>query len=107
MDTPHQETSPTKSSAPSASHQRPGENLVRCLDALDQKGEAGLQAELDRLYPPAPAEDDGRPIGTWDPLDESEANGLKTVNWADLRPQQQQALMNGDSSTLEPSASPK
>ncbi len=27
------------------------ENLVRCLDGLDQKGEAGLQEALDRIYP--------------------------------------------------------
>jgi hypothetical protein len=27
-------------------------NLERCLDALDQKGEAGLQVELDRIYQP-------------------------------------------------------
>ena len=26
-------------------------NLERCLRALDEHGEAGLQAELDRLYP--------------------------------------------------------
>lgn len=26
-------------------------NLERCLKALDEKGEAGLQDELDRLYP--------------------------------------------------------
>jgi hypothetical protein len=26
-------------------------NLERCLEALDTNGEAGLQAELDRLYP--------------------------------------------------------
>ena len=27
------------------------ENVVRCLEALDQRGEEGLQAELDRIYP--------------------------------------------------------
>ena len=27
------------------------DNLVRCLDALDQRGEEGLQDELDRMYP--------------------------------------------------------
>jgi hypothetical protein len=26
-------------------------NLERCLEALDERGEPGLQAELDRLYP--------------------------------------------------------
>ena len=26
-------------------------NLERCLEALDTNGEAGLQAELDRMYP--------------------------------------------------------
>lgn len=47
---------------PSDSEQRAKENLIRCLDALDQKGETGLEAELDRIYPPASAEDDGRPL---------------------------------------------
>lgn len=28
------------------------ENTLRCIEALDQKGEAGLQEELDRIYPP-------------------------------------------------------
>ena len=27
-------------------------NLQACLDALDQNGEAGLQAELERIHPP-------------------------------------------------------
>jgi hypothetical protein len=27
------------------------ENLVRCLEGLDQRGEAGLQEALDRIYP--------------------------------------------------------
>ena len=27
------------------------DNLVRCLDALDQKGEAGLEEELKRIHP--------------------------------------------------------
>ena len=26
-------------------------NLERCLEALDERGEAGLQHELDRIYP--------------------------------------------------------
>jgi hypothetical protein len=28
------------------------DNTERCLDALDQRGEVGLQEELDRIYPP-------------------------------------------------------
>ena len=27
------------------------ENLARCLEALDQRGEEGLQDELDRIFP--------------------------------------------------------
>ena len=27
------------------------ENLVRCLDAYDQKGDAGLEAEMERIHP--------------------------------------------------------
>lgn len=27
-------------------------NIERCFRALDERGEAGLQAELDRIYPP-------------------------------------------------------
>jgi hypothetical protein len=27
------------------------DNLVRCLEALDEKGEAGLEAELERIHP--------------------------------------------------------
>ena len=28
-------------------------NLIRCLEALDQDGEEGLQRALDSIYPPA------------------------------------------------------
>lgn len=31
-------------------------NLERCLEALDQDGEEGLQKALDHIYPPAPTE---------------------------------------------------
>lgn len=62
MEAPPRELSHVKFSPPSANQGPAQENLVRCLDALDQKGEAGLEAELDRIYPPASAEDDGHPL---------------------------------------------
>jgi hypothetical protein len=39
-------------------------NLVTCLEALDQKGEAGLQEELRRIHPAAPHEVE-TPMGTF------------------------------------------
>lgn len=46
---PH-EKSPAKSSAPSAMSEEE-RNLSRAISAYDHLGEAGLQRELDRLYP--------------------------------------------------------
>lgn len=34
-----------------AETQEAEENLVRCLDAYDRQGEAGLQEELNRIHP--------------------------------------------------------
>ena len=34
------------------------ENTARCLEALDQNGEAGLEKELERIYPPRSSETD-------------------------------------------------
>jgi len=48
-----QETSPAASLTPSASgtQEEAQANLERCLAALDQKGEQGLQESLDQIYP--------------------------------------------------------
>jgi hypothetical protein len=63
MDTPQPVPLPKKYSPLSDEEiEQAKENLVRCLDALDQRGEAGLQEELNRIYPLSLAEDDGRPI---------------------------------------------
>jgi len=53
METPLQETSPTKSSLPSANHDRAEENMASCREAVNQKEEVDPDAELDRIYPPA------------------------------------------------------
>ena len=38
--------------SPSSPHPREAErNVERCLHALDERGETGLQAELDRIFP--------------------------------------------------------
>jgi hypothetical protein len=71
MDTPNQETSLMKSSRLSASPAQ--ENARLLLEALEQRGEAGLQAELDRIYPgtsgtridlnPVMFDEEGRSVG--------------------------------------------
>ena len=56
MEVPDRGKSPSKSSTrfgTSEEQLREGQlNLERTLRALDQRGEKGLQAELDRIYPP-------------------------------------------------------
>jgi len=39
-----------------ASAARAARNVARCLRAMEQSGEAGLQKELDRIYPGTTAE---------------------------------------------------
>lgn len=47
----HQEPSPKKSSRLlSDSNKEAEDNLVKCLEALDKEGEAGLQRELERIH---------------------------------------------------------
>lgn len=50
METRHRGKSPGKFSTPKSGG-RPSLNLERSLRALDQRGEAGLKAELERIYP--------------------------------------------------------
>jgi hypothetical protein len=60
-----QGTPPTPSTPESV--ERAKANIERCLAAYDERGEAGLQEELDRMYPGTVA-DDGKPINmTLDP----------------------------------------
>ena len=48
----NQEKSPTGLSPLSdAELQEAGDNLTRCLDAYDQRGEEGLQQEMELLHP--------------------------------------------------------
>jgi len=55
METKHQDKSPDGYTGHSEAQLREAElNTERCLRALDQRGPAGLDAELDRLYPPPP-----------------------------------------------------
>jgi hypothetical protein len=102
MATSPQENSPVRSSPPSVNLAQ--ENAWRLLEAQDKGAEAGLQAELNRVYP-----DHGGRIGNWDPVDGSEVglNGLRTINLADLTPEQRQAVETGDFSTLKANSSPK
>jgi len=52
MEVSHQEKSPAGSLTHSAAQIDEAEdNLTRCLEAYDQKGEEGLQAELSRIHP--------------------------------------------------------
>jgi chorismate synthase len=51
-------------------------NLERCLEALDTNGEAGLQAELDRLYPGTKASPP--------PLQETERVEIAPGMWATI-----------------------
>jgi hypothetical protein len=54
METRNQEPSQEKSLTHSNESLQRG-NVERCLEALDQGGEAGLQEELDRMYPVKPS----------------------------------------------------
>src|SRR5579872_1708674 len=61
----HRGNSPSKSLTRSGRSENVAKlNLERCLRALDQRGEEGLQKELDRLYPESPLQsvilDDGK-----------------------------------------------
>ena len=53
MDTPNHGTSPEKSSLHSTASEmsESQRNLERALRGLDQRGDAGLEEELDRIYP--------------------------------------------------------
>jgi len=59
MEVPQHGILPVRSSDDSIN--RATANMVRCLEALDSQGEAGLQVEMDRMYLGTSA-DDGRPL---------------------------------------------